>query len=160
QIEEYRLLEPLGQGAMGQVYLAHDMLLDRKVAVKFVSELTPTSAGREQFFIEARAIARLSHPNVVAIYRVGEHLQRPYLVPECVRGEALSNVKRPLDYARTLALALGLGRGLAAAHRRGVLHRDIKPANVVLGEEGDAKLLDFGLAKLVDAGPKSAGAKP
>src|SRR4051812_4815264 len=88
ELEEYRLLRPLGHGAMGQVYLAHDTLLDRPVAIKFIAG-DPDPAARERFFVEARAIARLSHPNVVAIHRVGEVRGRPYLVSELVRGTPL-----------------------------------------------------------------------
>ncbi len=150
QFEEYRLVKLLGRGAMGQVFLAQDMLLDRPVAVKFIASFEPTAAAREQFFTEARAIARLQHPNVVAIYRVGEVHRRPYLVSEFVRGQALDKVEKPLTWQRVLEIGIGLARGLAAAHRRGVLHRDIKPANAILTEDGEAKLLDFGVAKLLD----------
>ena len=90
QFEEYRIVRPLGGGAMGQVYLAHDTLLDRPVAIKFIANLEESvleTELRERFFIEARAIARLQHPNVVLIYRVGEYQRRPYLVSEFVRGQ-------------------------------------------------------------------------
>lgn len=156
QLEEYRIIRPLGQGAMGRVYLAHDTLLDRPVAIKFLaqsSSLTEGSSGavlRERFFVEARAIARLAHPNVVAIYRIGEWRGCPYLVSELVRGQSLDHLKLPLPWPRVLEIGRGLGRGLAAAHRRRVFHRDIKPGNVMLGHDGNVKLLDFGLAKLFE----------
>jgi serine/threonine protein kinase/formylglycine-generating enzyme required for sulfatase activity len=148
--EEYRLLRSLGRGAMGEVYLAHDTWLDRPVAVKFIASVTPDEAQRERFRTEARAIARVQHPNVVDVYRVGEVQRHPYLISEFVRGESLDRLPKPLPWPRVLGLGIGLARGLAAAHRRGVLHRDIKPANAMLTEEGQVKLLDFGVAKLLD----------
>jgi serine/threonine protein kinase/formylglycine-generating enzyme required for sulfatase activity len=157
EFEEYRIVGPLGTGAMGLVFLAHDTLLDRQVAIKFISVLEVCGAARERFFTEARAVARLSHPNVVAIHRVGEVRQRPYLVSEYVRGTSLAAVTKPMPWERALKLGIGLARGLGAAHRRGVLHRDIKPANVMLGEDDNAKLLDFGLAKLINT---SAALRP
>ncbi|QSQ20492.1 SUMF1/EgtB/PvdO family nonheme iron enzyme [Pyxidicoccus parkwayensis] len=149
--EEYHLLEPLGRGAMGEVYLARDMLLDRLVAVKFIAGLSPKDGQRERFRNEARAIARVQHPNVVGIYRVGEVLRRPYLVSEFVRGQSLDKLSVPLPWTRVLTIGIGIARGLAAAHRRGVVHRDLKPANAMLAEDGETKLLDFGVAKLLDA---------
>jgi serine/threonine protein kinase/formylglycine-generating enzyme required for sulfatase activity len=158
--EEYRLLRPLGRGAMGEVYLAHDTLLDRPVAVKFIVGVAPAEAQRERFRNEARAIARVQHPNVVDIYRVGEVQRHPYLVSEFLRGESLDRLSKPLPWQRALEIGIGLARGLAAAHRRGVLHRDIKPANAMLTEEGQVKLLDFGVAKLVDVTEGSAPPMP
>lgn len=154
QFEEYRIVRLLGGGAMGQVYLAHDTLLDRPVAIKFIANLEEQvleTELRERFFIEARAIARLQHPNVVLIYRVGEWQRRPYLVSEFVRGQSLDRMQKPLPWSRVHRIGIGLSRGLAAAHRRGVLHRDIKPANTMLTGDGEVKILDFGLAKLVDS---------
>ncbi|MGK3961493.1 SUMF1/EgtB/PvdO family nonheme iron enzyme [Sorangium sp. So ce118] len=157
EFEEYRVLRPLGRGAMGQVYLAEDRLLDRLVAVKFIAAESPSEAARQRFFAEARAVARLSHPNVVAVHRFGEVRRRPFLVSEYVRGTGLDRLDRPVPWGEALAIGVGLARGLAAAHRRGVLHRDIKPANAVLSHEGEVKLLDFGLAKLVP-GPEGRAA--
>lgn len=153
QFEEYRIVRPLGGGAMGQVFLAHDTLLDRPVAIKFIANLEEGMMQlelRERFFIEARAVARLQHPNVVLIYRVGEWQGRPFLVSEFVRGQSLDRMQKPLPWSRVHRIGIGLSRGLAAAHRRGVLHRDIKPANAMLTGDGEVKILDFGLAKLLD----------
>src|SRR5262245_59635950 len=150
EFEEYRLVRLLGRGTMGEVYLARDSLLDRPVAVKFV-QAAEDPAARARLFDEARAIARLQHPNVVAIYRVAEVAGHPYLVSEYVRGRPLDQLDRPASSRQVLELALDLARGLAAAHRCGVLHRDVKPANAMLTVEGRGKLLDFGLARVVDA---------
>jgi serine/threonine protein kinase/formylglycine-generating enzyme required for sulfatase activity len=157
QFGEYRLVRLLGCGTMGQVYLAHDLLLDRPVAVKFVHG-AKHPAARARIIEEARAIARLQHPNVVAIYRVAEVDRHPYLVSEYVRGQTLDQLDRPVPWQQVLEIALDLTRGLAAAHRRGVLHRDLKPANAILTEEGRAKLLDFGLAR-VDEYPAEPSAE-
>jgi serine/threonine protein kinase/formylglycine-generating enzyme required for sulfatase activity len=142
---------------MGQVYLAHDLLLERPVAVKFV-HTGKDPAARARLIEEARAIARLQHPNVVAIYRVADFDGHPYLVSEYVQGRALHQLERPMASRHVLDIALDLTRGLAAAHRRGVLHRDIKPANAILTDEGRAKLLDFGLAVIMDGGATEGAA--
>ncbi|XXY54031.1 SUMF1/EgtB/PvdO family nonheme iron enzyme [Sorangium sp. So ce269] len=159
RLEEYRLVQKLGSGGMGDVYLAHDTLLDRMVAVKFIRAATADAEVRARLLAEARAAARIQHPNVVAVYRVGELRGQLFIVSEFVRGQSLDRVSVPMPSERVLELGAGLARGLAAAHRRGVLHLDIKPANAVLTEEGEAKLLDFGLAKLLEpaARPELAG---
>ncbi|HEX8536829.1 MAG TPA: serine/threonine-protein kinase, partial [Cystobacter sp.] len=137
--DEYRLVRLLGRGATGRVYLAQDTLLERPVAVKFVRALGPGALSR--FLVEARAAARVQHPNVVTLYRVGQLDNHPYLVSEFVRGSSLERLPKPLPWEQVLALGRGLARGLGAAHRRGVLHRDIKPANALLTETGEVKLL-------------------
>jgi serine/threonine protein kinase/formylglycine-generating enzyme required for sulfatase activity len=152
EFDEFRIVRLLGSGAMGDVYLAHDLLLDRPVAVKFVRGVGDP-AGRARIIEEARAIARLQHPNVVAVHRVADLAGHPYLVSEYVPGRTLRQVERPMAWGQVLDIALDLTRGLAAAHRRGVLHRDVKPANAILTEEGRAKLLDFGLATIMDRNP-------
>src|SRR3954453_6583929 len=158
EFEEYRLVRLLGRGAMGEVYLARDSLLDRPVAVKFVRAEDPVARAR--LFDEARAIARLQHPNVVAIYRVAEVAGHPYMVSEYVQGGVRHELPRPMPWRAVLDIAIDLARGLAAAHRRGVLHRDVKPANAILADDGCAKLLDFGLATIVDRGPPDDAAVP
>ena len=151
EFEEFRLVRYLGGGGMGNVWLAHDLLLDRPVAVKFLAGAEPDAAATERVLVEARAAARLTHPNVAAVYRVGQLEGRPYIISEYVRGESLDSLPTPLPTERVIDLAIGLCRGLAAAHRRGVLHRDLKPHNAIVAEGGDIKLVDFGLARLVDA---------
>ena len=150
RFDEFALLAPIGRGAMGQVFLGRDLLLDRPVAIKFVTS-AGSAASRARFLTEARAIARLQHPNVVTIHRVGETDGRLYIVAEMVRGRTLDRIARPMHWHDLVNVALDLARGLAAAHAAGVLHRDIKPSNAIRGEDGVTKLLDFGLAKL-DAG--------
>jgi len=151
EFDEYRIIRQLGRGSMGSVYLARDVVLDRPVAMKFLGALRPDPAERERFLVEARAVARIHHPNVMSIFRVGEVKGRLYLVTEYVRGENLADLELPLPWAKVLEIGIGLARALGAAHRQGVLHRDIKLSNAVIEEGAQVKLLDFGLAKLVDS---------
>lgn len=146
-------MRAIGRGRTGRVFLAHDTLLERPVAVKFIPALGPNALAR--FLVEARAAARIQHPNVVTLYRVGQLEEQPYLVSEFIRGMSLDRLPKPQPWERVLSMGRDLARGLSAAHRRGVLHRDIKPGNAVLTEAGEVKLLDFGLAKLLD---RAAGA--
>jgi len=150
QFDEFRLVRQLGRGGMGVVHLAQDTSLERLVAVKFIASEQPTPWVRAYFETEARAIARLQHPNVVTVFRVGEIEGHAYIVSEYVMGQSLAELPRPVPWRRALSLGLGLARGLAAAHRQGVLHRDIKPSNALVTEQGEVKLLDFGLAERVD----------
>lgn len=157
-VAEFRLLRPLGQGTMGEVFLARDTFLDRLVAIKFISRDNSSISAKERFYVEARAVARLQHPNVVTLYRAGEERGRSYLVSEFVRGQSLERQQTPLPWTQVLEIGLGLARGLASAHERGVLHRDIKPANVMVTKDREIKILDFGLAKLLEVLPKKASA--
>lgn len=148
--DQFAVLGPLGRGGMGHVYLARDVALDRRVALKFIAAAEPGSDARERFLVEARAIARLAHPNVVSIFRIGDVDGRPYIAYEFLEGRGLDAMPKPVDWPTVLRLGVGLARGLAAVHRAGILHRDLKPANLILSDEGTVKLLDFGLAKIGD----------
>jgi len=128
-VDEYELIRPLGSGAMGSVFLAQDLVLDRRVAVTFIAQESPSPTLRERFLVEARAIARLQHPNVVSIYRVGVVNGRPYLASEFVRGRSLEKVPLPMQWRDALDIATQLARGLAAAHQQGIIHRDLETNN-------------------------------
>ncbi|MCK6590588.1 MAG: alpha/beta fold hydrolase, partial [Polyangiaceae bacterium] len=149
---------PLGRGGMGRVYLGRDLLLRRAVALKFIAADNPDWAARERFLLEARAIARLQHPNVVSIFRVGDVGNMPYIAYEFVPGTSLDRLPKPVSPDKALRIGIGIARGLAAAHRQGVLHRDIKPANVVMGANREIKLLDFGIAKLIEPAERTSDA--
>jgi formylglycine-generating enzyme required for sulfatase activity len=151
EFHEFRLVRQLGRGAMGVIYLAHDHSLDRQVAVKFIAMHQPNARVRAHFQTEARASARLQHPNVVTVFRVGEIEGHPYMVSEYLVGQSLAELPFPQPWRRVLGLGIGLARGLAVAHGQGVLHRDIKPTNALLTAKGEVKLLDFGLAEFFGA---------
>lgn len=140
---------PLGRGGMGHVYLGRDVALDRSVALKFVASREGSTTALERFRREARAIARLSHQNVVSIFRIGEVSGHPYIAYEFVSGKSLDRTAMPLPWQIVLRIAVGVSRGLEAVHRAGILHRDVKPANIILSDAGEIKLIDFGLASLV-----------
>lgn len=150
RFDEFRVQKPLGEGAMGAVFLCTDTTLYRRVAVKFLKGVEVDAGMRDRFLNEARAIAQLQHPNVVTIYRIGEMGSVPYLASEFIEGRSLDKLELPLPYPQLQRVALGVARGLAAAHRQGILHRDIKPANIMLTTSGELKLLDFGLARFID----------
>ena len=146
----YRLLEPLGRGAMSSVWLAHDDELERRVAVKMLAP----SADRARFEREARAAAALSHPNICSLYDYGESDGRPYMVLEYLPNGSLEERLRdgPLSDDETLRLATEIAAGLAHAHERGLVHRDLKPANVLFDSEDRAKIADFGIARMGGSG--------
>jgi hypothetical protein len=147
RLDEYRVLELLGSGGMGTVYRAHDTLLEREVALKLITRAASEPA-RQRFLLEARAVARIRHPNVVVVHRIGLAAEQPYIVYDLVRGRTFRELSSPLPWPKVLELAAGVVRGLTAAHACNVLHRDIKPANLMIDEIGDVVLVDFGLAKL------------
>ena len=152
-IGRYQLVETLGQGGMGVVYRAFDTLLQRVVAVKVISGAIESGGEqRERFFREARAAGQLSHRNIITIYDLGEQDGQPYLAMEYLEGQDLQRrLTRPerMSLARKIDLVMEVCQGLEYAHARGVIHRDIKPANIFITDNGTAKILDFGLARLV-----------
>jgi eukaryotic-like serine/threonine-protein kinase len=148
----YRIERPLGRGGMASVYLAHDVELDRPVAVKLLAEsLAGDTAFRKRFLREARLAARLSHPNVVAVYDAGdEDGGRPYIVMEYVDGTTLEG-RGPLPPREAVALVVQACHGLAHAHAAGLVHRDVKPHNILLRTDGTLKVADFGIARAAEA---------
>jgi formylglycine-generating enzyme required for sulfatase activity len=148
-IGEFRPERLLGRGGMGAVWLARDTLLERDVALKIGEAGTSHALVRAR--VEAKAIARLRHPNIIAIHHAGDVDGRPFIVTELLSGSGLDKCAKPLVTERVVTIGADLARGLAAAHSAGVLHRDIKPANAFLCDDGVAKLLDFGLAQIHEA---------
>ena len=158
-VSHYRVIAKLGSGGMGDVYLAEDLTLDRKVALKFLPphyENDPDALKR--FRREAKAAAVLNHSNIVTIHEVGEHEGKPFIAMSYVDGASLRSLidKKNLSIEKAIDIAVQACDGLAAAHRIGVIHRDIKPENIVVDAEGRAKILDFGLAKVTDASKLTA----
>ncbi len=148
---KYRVLEEIGRGGMGIVYKAEDIRLQRTVALKFLPpQLADSPELKERFLIEARAAAALSHPNICVIHEVGEEEDRPYIAMEYVEGETLQAKTKigPLPLEEVLAITSQIAAGLGEAHHKGIVHRDIKSANIMVSNKGQAKIMDFGLAKL------------
>ncbi|PYT20892.1 MAG: hypothetical protein DMG58_33135 [Acidobacteria bacterium] len=155
-IAHYRIVSRLGQGGMGEVYLATDTRLDRSVALKVLPVVVAQDPGRmSRFEIEAKAASALNHPSVTQIYEIGEDKGIHFLVMEFIEGEPLDRRigEQPLLIQEIAGIGSQIADALDAAHAKGIVHRDIKPANIMLTPRGHVKVLDFGLAKMTEARP-------
>ena len=151
-ISHYRILEKLGSGGMGVVYKAGDLNLGRMVALKFLSDNVAADLhAHQRFQREAHAASTLNHPNICTIYEIGQQDGQPFLVMEYIEGRSLKDelVRGPLSMERLGNLGSQICAAIEHAHKRGVLHRDIKSTNILLTQDGDAKVCDFGLAKFL-----------
>jgi eukaryotic-like serine/threonine-protein kinase len=154
----YRIERQLGAGGMGVLYSAHDVRLDRRVALKLIHPGLEETSGKARLRREAQAMARLNHPNVAGLYDLGEHKGRFFLAMELVEGGTLRDWMKESHTTREVLVAFSLaGEGLAAAHKAGVVHRDFKPENVLIGKDGRVRVTDFGLSRpLADRAGKAA----
>src|SRR5580704_2449519 len=156
---QYEIRSPLGAGAMGEVYRAHDTLLDREVAIKVLPDFVFTNPDRlARFEQEAKAAAALNHPNIVAVYQFGAYKDSPYLVTELLEGETLRDRLQhgPLPLRKAVDYGIQIADGLGAAHKKGIVHRDLKPENLFLVKDGRVKILDFGVAKILQSDDEDA----
>ncbi|HVF90754.1 MAG TPA: UvrD-helicase domain-containing protein [Blastocatellia bacterium] len=153
KIGHYRIISPLGAGGMGAVYKAHDEKLDRIVAVKVIQpDMVAHEDRRRRFLQEARAASALNHPHILTVYEIGDADGRPFIVMEFIEGETLRQkiAARSIAVGDALDIAIQIAQGLSKAHDHGIVHRDLKPENLMISRDGYAKILDFGLAKLIE----------
>ena len=154
RINQYELIKMIGEGGMGSVYLARDLRLGRRVAIKFLQS-NQNKDLTDRFLVEARTTARCQHDNIVVIYEVGEHTSSPYIVLEFLTGKpltALTENSQKLPYQRAVEIMCSVLRALECAHEQGIVHRDLKPDNIFITEAGTIKVLDFGIAKVLQQG--------
>ncbi len=153
-LSHYRIVSKIGAGGMGEVYLAQDTKLDRKVAIKFLHEEFSKDADKlGRFILEAKAASALNHPNILTVYEIGEVDGKNYIATELIDGQTLREHlahKDSLPLNTILKIGVQVSEALSAAHQAGIIHRDIKPENIMLRKDGYAKVLDFGLAKLTE----------
>src|SRR5258705_13950606 len=152
-LSHYRIVSKIGAGGMGEVYLAQDIKLDRKVALKILpAEVASNRDRMERFIREAKSAAALSHPNIAQIFEIGEHDGTHYIAMEFVDGVTLRDKihRENADLRKLLRHLQHVADGLSKAHASGIVHRDLKPENIMITRDGHAKILDFGLAKLIE----------
>src|SRR5437660_11139546 len=159
KLGRYEIRSKIGEGGMGEVYLAQDTKLDRKVALKILPADVATHPDRMKRFVqEAKAASALNHPNIIPIYEIDETASGHFIAAESIEGETLrEREQKPLQLSESLDLATQIASALAAAHAAGIVHRDIKPENVMLRHDGIVKVLDFGLANLSEPPPVAGG---
>jgi serine/threonine protein kinase len=160
RINQYEMIKMIGEGGMGTVFLARDLRLGRRVAIKFLQSNQPELTQR--FLVEARTTARCQHDNIVVIYEVGEHNGAPYIVLEFLTGKPLTHLTengQKLPYTRAVEIMCSVLRALQCAHEHGIVHRDLKPDNIFITEAGTIKVLDFGIAKVMQQSQQDAGAE-
>jgi serine/threonine protein kinase len=151
-VSRYHILERLGEGGMAEVYKAVDLNLDREVAIKFLrTDPKNFEKSRKRFEVEAKALAKLDHPNIVRVLDYGDYEGRPYLVMEYIPGGNLKQrLGKPMPWKQASALLIPIAEALQYAHERKIIHRDVKPSNILLKADGTPMLSDFGVAKMLE----------